>query len=377
MSHHVLKPPPRSGVPTLQLVAAVLLFAAALALAWGLGRPIGISVDGHEIAIPARVSVAYLRSIGVVRAEAGALRAVNGSIIRMDGGDPPVVTRNGRPVSTSSRVFDGDVIVSRNGADVAEPTITVDIPIPFKSRVIGNGSVMRLENPGSVGIRSITKGKVSGFELPGRVVRSSVDMVVIRTRPTPSEKLIALTFDDGPWVGQTDRILAILKHEGIHATFFMLGGRVKAHPEIAKRVADQGNLIGNHTWSHRLLTVAAPAVVQREIAYGASTIRAATGVEPTWFRPPYGSIDASVWAQTRALRLRVALWDVDTRDWSRPGVARIVATANAHARSGAIVLMHDGGGNRDQTIAALPIMIRDLKARGFIFVTLDQLAGVN
>ena len=377
MSNHVLAPPPRSGVPVLQLLAAVLLFAAALALAWGLARPINISVDGRDVAIPARVSVAYLRRIGIVRVEAGALRAVNGSVIAIDGGDPALITRNGRMVSSSQRVFDGDVITSRDGTDVPEPTATVSASIPFKTRTEGTGPIMRVENPGSAGTRELTKGKLSGLEIGVHVERPAVDMLIVRARPAPKAKLVALTFDDGPWSGQTDRILAILKHEGIHATFFMLGQGAKVHPEIAQRVAAQGNLVGNHTYSHRLLTAATPAAIREEIAYGASAIRSATGFEPTWFRPPYGAIDPKVWTQLRELRVSVALWTVDTRDWSKPGVPRIVASVKKNVRSGSIVLMHDGGGNRDQTIAALPIIIHDLKVRGFAFVTLDQLAGAK
>ena len=377
MSYHVLTPPSRSGVPVLTAAAAVLVFAAAVALAWGFARPISVTVDGHRATVRAGLSVGDLRHGGVVRARAGALRAINGSVIALDGGNPPLVTRNGRPVALSRRVFDGDVITSRSGSDRLERAATLRVPIPFKRRVEGSGPVMHLADPGSVGVREMTRGEVSGVEMAGYVTRPAVDMVVMRSRPAPTDKLIALTFDDGPWVIQTDRILGILKNEGIHASFFMLGERAKNHPDIARRVAEGGHTIGNHTYDHRLLTVASPAVMYREIAYGLSSIRSASGVKPAWFRPPYGSIDTTVWAQTRALNMRVALWDVDSRDWSKPGVARIVANAETNVRAGSIILMHDGGGTRDQTIAALPIIIRDLKARGFVFVTLDQLASAR
>lgn len=374
MSHHVLTPPPRSGVPVLRSIAALLMFAAALSLAWGFTRPITITVNGHRTTVRAGLSVVDLYQGGVVSVRAGALRAIDGSVIAPQGGEPPLVARNGRPVAPSQRVFDGDAITALDGDDITEGAITRSVPIPFDTRVEGKGPVMRLADPGSVGVREITTGAVSGIEIDGRIVRPAVDMLVIRTRPRPSEKLIALTFDDGPWVGQTDKILAVLKHEGVHATFFMLGSQAKNHPEIARRVAAQGHLIGNHSYSHRLLTAATPAIIRSEVSYGAASIRAASGRRPTWFRPPYGAIDGKVWAQTRASKLRVALWDVDSRDWSKPGVKKIVANAEIRVRAGSIILMHDGGGSRVQTIAALPILIKDLKARGFIFVTLDQLA---
>jgi peptidoglycan/xylan/chitin deacetylase (PgdA/CDA1 family) len=98
---------------------------------------------------------------------------------------------------------------------------------------------------------------------------------------------------------------------------------------------------------------------------------------PTWFRPPYGAVNGAVWKQVRLSHLRVALWDIDTHDWSRPGVNHIVNTVKKHARSGAIILMHDGGVNRQQTIQALPKIIRELKERGYVFVTLQELASAE
>jgi peptidoglycan/xylan/chitin deacetylase (PgdA/CDA1 family) len=103
-------------------------------------------------------------------------------------------------------------------------------------------------------------------------------------------------------------------------------------------------------------------------------IQKATGVKTTWFLPPYGAINQRVWAETRAFKLRVALWDVDTLDWTRPGVNKIVKTVNKQVRPGDIILMHDGGGDRSQTIKALPKVIQNLKKRGYTFVTLQELA---
>ena len=100
-------------------------------------------------------------------------------------------------------------------------------------------------------------------------------------------------------------------------------------------------------------------------------------MRPTWFRPPYGAINSAVWKQVRTSRMHVALWDVDTRDWSRPGVKRIVKQRDEHTRNGSILLMHDGGANRKQTIKALPQIIRDLKKRGYTFVTIEELAAAR
>jgi len=364
--------PPHPAVWSMML-AAVLLAAAVVAVGMGFAPDIHVTVDGVRFSVLSGTDVAQLSESGQLRAEEGALLAVDGTVIQSAGGQPATVIRNGVAVGPDQRLYDGDVVVGTDGTDTVEPMVASKEPIQFETKFEGTGSVMRLAQPGSVGVREIQTGRVSGKVASGKVLLPASDMIIMRTSPRPSEKLIALTFDDGPWPGQTDRILDILKREGIHATFFMQGVRVKSSPGLAKRVADEGHLIGNHTLSHKRLTKEKPIEVRRQIVGGAQTIRSATGVRPVWFRPPYGSINANVWKQTRALRLKVALWDVDTRDWSRPGMRKIITTAEKNARPGAIILMHDGGDDRRQTIAALPTIIRDLKAQGYAFVTLEEL----
>lgn len=364
--------PPHSAVWSMML-AALLLAAALVGVGMGFAPDINVTVDGVRFTVPSGTNVAELAEKGQLRAKPGALLAVDGSVIQPAGGQPATVSRNGVLVGSDQRLFDGDVVVGTDGTDTVEPTDATKEPIQFETRIEGTGPVMRLAQPGSVGVREVQTGRVSGKVSDGKVLLPASDMVIRRTSPRPSEKLIALTFDDGPWPGQTNKILDILKHEGVHATFFMQGGRVKKSPGLAKRVADEGHLIGNHTLSHKLLTKEKPKEVRRQIVGGAKVIRSASGVQPVWFRPPYGAINSDVWKQTRKLRLKVALWDVDTRDWSRPGTKKIIRTAEKNAKSGSIILMHDGGVDRRQTIAALPKIIRDLKAKGYVFVTLEEL----
>ena len=355
------------------ILAAVLLAAAFVAVGMGFAPDIHVTVDGVRFTVPSGTNIAHLSESGQLRATQGALLAVDGSVIEPAGGQPATVKRNGVWVGPDQRLYDGDVVEGTNGTDTVEPMVLSKEPIQFETKFEGTGSVMRLAQPGSVGVREVQTGRVSGKVAGGKVLLPASDMVIRRTSPRPSEKLIALTFDDGPWPGHTDRILDILKRQGVHATFFMQGASVKNAPELAKRVAEEGHLIGNHSLSHKRLTKQKPKEIRRQITGGAKTIRAATGVQPVWFRPPYGAINADVWKQTRQLRLKVALWDVDTRDWSRPGTKQIIRTAEKNARPGAIILMHDGGDDRRQTIAALPKIIRDLKAKGYVFVTLEEL----
>lgn len=377
MSTYLVKKPSRHSWPALYWLAAVLLAAAVLAVGLGFTPKEVITIDGVAVTVPAGSTVGELVESGLVAARPGALLALDGSRLAPEGGYPARIRRNGASVLAGQRVYPDDVITSSHGVDRTEPSLTVREPIQFETRIEGKGPVMRLAQPGSVGVREVSKGRISGVRAAEKTVLPAIDMVVNRTAPRPAEKLIALTFDDGPWPGQTEKVLDILKREGVHATFFMQGGRVKNAPALAKRVAAEGNLVGNHTLGHKQLTIQTPAEANRQIVAGAATIRAATGVQPTWFRPPYGAIDGDVWKQTRALKLKVALWDIDTEDWRRPGVESIVDNVHRNARAGSIVLMHDGGTNRRQTIAALPKIIRDLKSRGFVFVTLEELDAAN
>jgi peptidoglycan/xylan/chitin deacetylase (PgdA/CDA1 family) len=357
----------------LVVIVVVVVFVAAIVVMLVASQPITVRVDGRSVTVPRGTTVGNLAARGLLDSRPGRLLSVRGLVIKEQGGAPPLVWRNGRQAGYSQPVFDGDVLASAPGVDAVEPRTTLKEPIPYKTRFEGKGPILRLANPGSVGVREKVIGAISKSQISSRTVVPEQDMVVKLLRPTPKDKLIALTFDDGPWPGQTEKILAILRHEGVHATFFMLGVRIKITPQLAKQVAEDGNLIGDHTYGHRDLTKQTVKVVKSQIVGGMTWIQRAAGVRATWFRPPYGAIDQKVWKETRKLGLRVALWDVDTRDWARPGVKQIIKTADTYTRPGSIILMHDGGGNRAQTIKALPTIIRDLKSRGFIFVTLDQL----
>jgi len=184
---------------------------------------------------------------------------------------------------------------------------------------------------------------------------------------------IALTFDDGPNPYYTPQVLAILKQYGIKATFFDVGYLVADYPNIVRQEHNQENVVANHSWSHPDLTSFSAQGIQSQLTSTTNIIQAIIGVRPTFFRPPYGAVNNTVLAQARNLHYTTVMWDGSAEDWSLPGVNAIVSKTLYYARNGAILLLHDGGGNRAQTIAALPIIITTLKSRGFRFVTIQQL----
>jgi len=198
--------------------------------------------------------------------------------------------------------------------------------------------------------------------------------MVLRRVGANGKKVVALTFDDGPWPEHTAEILDILKEEEVPATFFMLGLRVKKEPEVARRIVAEGHDVGNHTYRHVDLTDVKPEIQRREIRGTNNVIRATTGVQPEWFRPPMGQVDSSAYREIKAAGLRPALWTVDPQDWRKNASAGAIAREVVSAtKPGSVILLHDGGGNRSQTTKALPWIIHELHKRGYEFVLLGDL----
>jgi len=184
---------------------------------------------------------------------------------------------------------------------------------------------------------------------------------------------VALTFDDGPNPPYTTQILSILQHYGIKATFFCVGSQVQAFPSLVGDEFNGGNLVENHTWTHPYMPSLTDSSMIWQITTTSDAIERVTGVRPTFLRPPYGAFNAPVLTDINQFGLSTVIWDVDTLDWSRPGVNAIVNHVQTEVGNGSIILMHDGGGNRSQTVAALPIVIEWLQQHGYSFVTLQQL----
>jgi peptidoglycan-N-acetylglucosamine deacetylase len=186
---------------------------------------------------------------------------------------------------------------------------------------------------------------------------------------------IALTFDDGPNPFYTSQVLAILQKYGIKATFFDVGYLVADYPKIVRQEYNEGNIVANHSWSHPVLTYLSAQAILSQLTSTTNAIQAAIGVRPTFFRPPYGATNNTVLAQARYLGYTTVLWDGSAGDWKVPGVGVIISKLLSYARNGAILLLHDGGGNRAQTVAALPTIITTLENRGYKFVTIQQLVN--
>ena len=209
----------------------------------------------------------------------------------------------------------------------------------------------------------------SSFRLrPVRAVGCSGGSAGLVTNGPRERKVVALTFDDGP-SEYTDDFLGVLREKGVHGTFFEIGQEMPGREEVMRQILAEGNELGDHTMNH----VEFPGYDQ--IAGAASRITAYTHFKPCLFRPPGGAVNSSVIAEAGSLGMRTINWDVDPRDWSLPGTEAIYSTIVSHAKAGSIILMHDGGGPRGETLAALPRIIDTLRARGFGFATVSELLG--
>jgi len=183
---------------------------------------------------------------------------------------------------------------------------------------------------------------------------------------------VALTFDDGPGP-YTPEVLDVLERFHVRATFFEIGKMLQYFSSSTVRELRDGDVVGDHTETHPELALLSAHEQHEELFEQMARIELLGGPRPTLFRPPYGSYDATTMRELHALHLLMVLWSVDTEDYLQPGVSAIVERALAGAHPGAIILMHDAGGTRTQTIEALPTIIRELRARGLRLVTVPQL----
>lgn len=202
----------------------------------------------------------------------------------------------------------------------------------------------------------------------------------------PENKVVALTFDDGPYPPYTDQILDILKEDDVKATFFIVGKNAAMHPELVRRIVMEGHQIGNHTYHHIDLLKANRRTVTDELAGTNDLLFSITGIKPHIVRPPHGFRDPVVLEVMAELGLKVVEWSVMSRDWTNPGVEEIVNRTLDRITNGSVVLLHDGDGiksqaSRAQTVAATRLIIQQLKTKGYTFVTVDDIfaktKGVN
>lgn len=190
-------------------------------------------------------------------------------------------------------------------------------------------------------------------------------------------KMIALTFDDGPSPTFTPQVLDILKKNHVKATFFVIGREAGKYPDIIKRITAEGNEIANHTYNHKNFRQLTNEELRQELLQAESVILETVGFKPKLFRPPGGYYNEQVVQVSKELGYKVVLWswEQQTGDWTNPGTYTIIRRVLNNAASGNIVVFHDRGGNRSQTVRALQPIIDGLKDKGYKMVSVSEMLG--
>jgi len=196
------------------------------------------------------------------------------------------------------------------------------------------------------------------------------------------EKVVALTFDDGPSPEWTPKILDELKKADVKATFFMLGKNVERYPEIAKRVAAEGHEIENHTYGHRVLLYYKMNELEKEIRDTEKVIKDVTGQSTKYFRPPKAWVTGDEKRKIKEMGYGIVLWTLNSKDWVSFHDKQITQYILYRIRPGDIILFHDSGavfstegGDRSQTVKTIPRLVKKLKERGYSFVTINELVN--
>jgi peptidoglycan/xylan/chitin deacetylase (PgdA/CDA1 family) len=202
----------------------------------------------------------------------------------------------------------------------------------------------------------------------------------IVTHGPESEKVVALTFDDGPNEPWTGQILDVLRQEGVHATFFLIGMNAEREPDTVRRIAAEGNEIGNHSYAHRKRDTLLDLRYQ-DAAKTNAILAKITGIVPRLYRAPNGFHTPWSMRAVGSQGLRVIAWDVESNDWDEPGANTIVSRTMRQVHPGAIILLHDGdntrqGTDRNQQVTATRMLIDTLKGQGYRFVTVSEMLGL-
>lgn len=326
------------------------------------------SVNGHVYSLPSSASITSVASDVISLAKPGSSLDITGDVLAIGSGRPMKTHLGGHAVSPDAVLTDGAVVLVAHGENTLEGIAAKTEAIPFKTVVEGSGAIVHLAQLGNAGERTLYLGMSSRKQAAVFTLSAPHNEILQRT-PTAKDgqKLVALTFDDGPgkW---TQSVLDALAAKHVPATFFVLGSSAAGNTAMIRKLRDAGHEVENHTWGHPQLDKLTPDQIRSQIA------RTEAVIGPSRFlRPPYGAYNATVAGVATSMGYRLALWTVDTLDWKNRDADAIFAHVKSETKPGAIILMHDGGLERSQTVAAIPKIVDWLLRNGYSLTTVRNL----
>ena len=345
----------------LVVALAVLALAGAGSVSYAFvlrEQTIHVRVRGADETVPRGSTLGEATRRFDIAPRAGDLLDVEGGVLQ-PAAYPGRVLLNGREAPLTAELQEGDSIRTVAGEDRREPSSLSYVRIP--EGMPGDPQFTLARTPGT---QEFERGRISGKVVP-RGFHA--------TGPSRTPNAVALTFDDGPSV-YTAKILAALRRLHARATFFVVGRLAKVGPDIVKREISAGMEVGSHSYSHPYrppFDRQPHPVIRQEIAWTRGVL-GRIGREPTIFRPPGGAFSPYVIETAGSFGQRIVLWSVDPTDWRAGTSARqIVRRVLGAIKPGSIVILHDGGGDRSATIAALPRIVRGIRARGLKLAPID------
>ena len=386
---------------------------AALGLAgtvWYAHRAVACTVNGSVRTAPVGSTAQDIINLGYAHPSNGNLVAVCAEgevpeILEQGSGERYTLRVNGEEVDVDAyRLAENDVVDFWNGADITEAVIAQNTEIPCGVQVPEDGyflvKIGYVAQWGKNGTSSVVTGMRSGKTVDLGITEEPQDLIIAlgnSIEPADGRRLVAITFDDGPDPIYTPQYLDILARHGARATFFDLGSQIDAGTDyvaLAKRCVQEGHQVASHTYSHSDLLTLDDAARADEITRSLKAVFNACGTPTDVIRPPYGNFYGSsflAYLRSGSNLAYTAYWGLDSQDWDianqgygvEDGAAKIISNCtevkgatlatNPEAFNGSIILMHDGGGDRERDVIALPQIIEAYQAQGFEFVTMNEL----
>ena len=375
--------PHRNPTRALIAVVGIAVVIAIVAVFAFTHRPVEVEVNGTRRSFTINTPVQDIIKAQGLTPKTGNLVSVSGKVLEQNGGTAYTLKVNGQEQDNETakafRVSGGEELEISDGKDVREDAdVTYEETAPKLEMSGSYGAIGYISQWPQTGKVEQLKGKISGESATGDTVQEVKNCVVKlhNVEPSDGNKVVALTFDDGPGV-DTQNFLDVLAKYDAKATFFNTGDNEQKYPDLARACVNAGHCVMSHSYDHPNLLQCTEQEVYDELHTTFDIIKNTTGQATSSIRPPYGNFKQMQWLYTKGELSVSVLWNMDTEDWKLPGVDAIVNNACNGISNGGIILMHDGGGDRAQGVEAVGKIIERLQGEGYKFVTIPELMATD